>query len=509
MDLEEEDWELIGGTLLPLMDRFDVQEPDLDDPFDLYRALVQLRSRMVTGAAPYRHETNKGRLYAYLEEKIKEPERLDEAQDRLSLLNPRKRKNPVRDDEKKALEAYLKGDYSQAPSLDSFFAGADQGDDYDYDPMTQEYRPDTVGALFPREGKLKQPDTWDPERIPEALDAYALVTRVGQPMVPEDEAVGAQPLSSAASIDYLVGAMGLSVNEAKKVLKEMKRSAEGRKSRTGQRTAMQPSSAMCKLYRSRKLPYHPPSEIVERAGNKAVVVLMGPEGEPRPRVMSWRRGVHMDCDIVADAPKMLFEALSRALQSALFWVAEKPGRKKSNTIYVGHVGGGGLYKVWAPGQPLTLQQVAENLKKSKASGYAISVRAAQAQRDREAYDKALADTFGTRLPSAGVKTVGKRLVESLQREEEKAARPPRKSRGRRSRTRRPEPQEVLQVEEEVEALVLEPEEPEAPGSALMEAVSLKGILTKENPSVSSLFEAATGTKLRPHEEAIRSLFGVE
>ena len=121
MDLEEEDWELIGGTLLPLMDRFDVQEPDLDDPFDLYRALVQLRSRMVTGAAPYRHETNKGRLYAYLEEKIKEPERLDEAQDRLSLLNPRKRKNPVRDDEKKALEAYLKGDYSQAPSLDSFF----------------------------------------------------------------------------------------------------------------------------------------------------------------------------------------------------------------------------------------------------------------------------------------------------------------------------------------------------------------------------------------------------
>ena len=384
--MEEADWASLQATFIPLMLGFGIEPPHEDedgglDTLDVYRALVQLRSRLVNHAVGYEHETNTGRLLQGVDD--------PDTEIWLAELNPKKKNNPLREGDRTAIEAYLKGDYEEAPTLDKFFSGDEQDGDYDYPSSSQEYRPDTVGALFPREGKLKQPDTWDPEaRIPEALNEYAFVTRVGTPEAPEDPKLGTQPLSSADSIDYLVNAMGLSLDEAKRVLAEMKRSAEGRRSRTGQRTAMQPSSAMCKLYRSRKLPYEPLSGIVEKAGNKSAVVLMGPVNkdgvplEPRPRVMSWRRGVHMDCDIVADNPKLLFAALSRALQSALFWVAEKPGRKKSNKIYVGTVGQQGLYNVWSPGEPLTLQQIAENLKKAKSGGFSVTVSSCTQRRRR-------------------------------------------------------------------------------------------------------------------------------
>jgi hypothetical protein len=240
----------------------------------------------------------------------------------------------------------------------------------------------TVRELFPREGK--ELNTWGRgETIIPTLKKRDYFRGVSAPTLSDEnldalskakwEEPGGQDRAvlSETAVEYLKGAMGLSLEEADSILTEMRGSAKGRLSKRGARIAMQPSSAVCKQGRSRKLPYRPPRALFDAVGNQAVVILMGIPAE-RPRVMSWRRGTHIDCDFYGKSPEDLLPLLAKALQSALLWVAEKPGRSSVSSIYVGTVGTGGLYRVWSPGQPLSLNQVAANLARARASGFDIT-----------------------------------------------------------------------------------------------------------------------------------------
>jgi hypothetical protein len=332
----------------------------------------------------------------------------------LAQLNPKKRRNPrnpLTPDEAAIVAKYLE-DEKEAAQADLVLAAKAGA------ASKQGLDPQRVAAIFPREGKLQgrgvQTGSWDAEsRIPAALEAYDLVSRVGAPDPPSQEIVeslekrmgkGENPLQDEDAIKYLKGAMGMSLDEAAKVLNEMKKSAQGRRSKTGERIAMQPSSAMCKLYRVRKLPYEAPREMLNKAGSKSVVILMGPDDD-NPRVMTWRRGAHIDCDMVASNRSGLLQVLSRALQSAVFWVAEKPGRKKSNRIFVGQVGTTGLWPVWKPGQkdaegnqmPLSMATIVANLQMARKTGALVTYQSkSEAKQDIRNYDEALSKIGKTR-----------------------------------------------------------------------------------------------------------------
>lgn len=322
------------------------------------------------------------------------PEHVDSVHARLAQLNPRRRgrRNPLPEKDLPLLSDYLKGHVGVDPKeLMAVFSKREE------EARALGLTPERVGAIFPHEGSLQRPDSWDAsERIPAALSQYDLVSRMGEPEPPSADLIealqeGKDPISDQAALDYIRAAAGLSLNEAQRVLGEMKRSAEGRRSPNGQRVAMQPSSAMCKLYRSRKLSaFKPPRTMFEKVGTHAVVILMSPPSET-PRVMTWRRGAHIDCDMALQHPKDLLQALSRALQSALFWVAEKPGRQADTRIYVGTVGAKGLYLVWQPGEVVSIDVASANLARQKGEPALPGVPTGTL----EDYNQALMATFGT------------------------------------------------------------------------------------------------------------------
>lgn len=298
----------------------------------------------------------------------------------MSRMNPR---NPVGEETRQLLEGYARGAVEFDPAAQERLRSEQEG--YMEQPLT----PSVVGALFPHEGKR---DSWQAQRrIPEALSRFDLIARAGKREQPPTDLVealdkGKAPYASKEAIDYLVGSAGLSLEEARSILATMQASAGGRKSKRGLPIAMQPSSAVCKASRERKLPYRPPKSLFDMVGDRAVVLMLSPPNQT-PRVMTWRRGSHIDCDMVSPYREDTYNLLSRALQSAILWVAEKRGRQ-SSSIYVGTVGDGTLYRVWSPDAgTLSLDGIRRNF--SRASPLVYENAATRRESDQKKYIKAL------------------------------------------------------------------------------------------------------------------------
>jgi hypothetical protein len=241
------------------------------------------------------------------------------------------------------------------------------------DPMDWQFTQDRLAELFPREGRLR-PDTWAPRDRLAALSRFDLVSRV-EPETVEDFARSRDlspgqleaalldaevPFSTPEAAQYIASRAGLSLKETVRILAQQ-RSARRRP------FTMQPSSAVCRSRRGRRLThYKPPPEMLSKAGPNKVVILMSPAQAAFPRVMTWRRNTHIDCDLVSRRPEDLPDLLSLAIQSALFWVAEKAPRRAGNTtIWVGRIGDDKLYKAWGPEEPLNLSTVARNLDEAR------------------------------------------------------------------------------------------------------------------------------------------------
>ena len=252
-----------------------------------------------------------------------------------------------------------------------------------------------LDTLFPPQGK-ERPDTWAvADRISQALGpgGFNLVSRLSK--LRDDEVVAyvtdgkgtptevtrgltarevadmalrqALPFQDAKALSLIMKQAELSLEEAIAILAEQ-RMAVKRRGKGGRHT-MQPSSAVCKRYRKRRLTTLRLEEIPRVLGEdrwpNSTLILMSPKGAPIPRVMTWRRGDHIDCDMVGKSPADMTMLLGKAIQSALFWVAEKPQRrmigKGATSIYVARVGQAGLYLAWEPGQAVNLATVTANL----------------------------------------------------------------------------------------------------------------------------------------------------
>jgi hypothetical protein len=235
-------------------------------------------------------------------------------------------------------------------------------------PMTAE----RINQLFPRRGKER--GTWEVDRRFARLADVDLITQVGR--APELEYADfrwKEPMPFLGPDADIVGRQAqLSVTEAGKIIKAQQ--ATRRRGYT-----QQPSSAICSLYRRRKLKtFLLPANIYEAVNvNRSIIILMSPVGEA-PRVMTWRRGSHIDCDMTGTEPAELSFFLGKAIQSALFWLGEKRGRK-GTAIYVGRVGDDKLYTAWGSGDPLTVGAVTARLqnaaqKAAEMQGLAPSAR---------------------------------------------------------------------------------------------------------------------------------------
>jgi hypothetical protein len=311
----------------------------------------------------------------------------DHAQDTLdryaALLNPR-RENPLSGEDRTAVRGYLQGRSASKEARDAIAKQQAPGM-----VETDWLQNEKVDALFPRAGHLKN-KTWDAaERVDEALSRYDMVNRLdGSPQPVPDGVEMSDPLyGSQASVQYLVQSMGLSVAEAQRILKEMTSSAQGRKNKKGERVTIQPSSALIKPYRKRKMPYRLPAKMAAKMGPYDVLVLMGPP-EATPRVMTWRRGNHVDLDMVARHPGELMQVFSRALQSAVLWVGEKPSRGDRAHIWASQVGRNGLIKVWEPGQPLSLATISANLQRGQQNAIPWADTTREATDEVDAYKDA-------------------------------------------------------------------------------------------------------------------------
>ena len=164
---------------------------------------------------------------------------------------------------------------------------------------------------------------------------------------------------------------------------------------------MQPSSAICKNYRHRKLTtYSLPSQVWKAAAERKDVVIWLSPVEGTPRVMTTRRGAHIDCDMVSKDRSKIGELLGRAIQSSLYWVVERKGRRQGNTnIWIGRVGDTHLYRVWSPGEDVSVQRVLHNLKlgTDKAAGNAAQIMSPkQAKAEIDHYNDSIQRLLGYR-----------------------------------------------------------------------------------------------------------------
>jgi hypothetical protein len=298
----------------------------------------------------------------------------------------RARRNPLDEKDMNVVVEYAQGRGDESEARAAFARLRDRES-----PELWNIDKDALDSLFPPQGR-ERPDTWSPrDRIQDALgpggfDMVARLSKIdpntvvasdeeGTPVLAREVMASALdkalPFEDANALRLIMQQAELSLDEALGILQEQRQAVKRRGPRG--RFTMQPSSAICKLYRKRKLSTYLPPEELRTAidGVNSVVILMSPQTAPIPRVMTWRRGDHIDCDMVGNSPQALTELLGKAIQSALYWVAEKPQRRMSGkgacTIYVGRVGDPGLYLVWKPGSAVNLETVTANLENPPVS----------------------------------------------------------------------------------------------------------------------------------------------
>ena len=387
---------------LDLYSRYGVPAPDHKNKQDQVRALKALRDAV---SIEYEHKISVGILPEQLERASTEMEDLEAAFahspqfaaevaagsvdpvfssdyiDRMAKLNGRRPRKPRKPRRNSGAGRRSKRNPLPPDSVEKAILFASKGEDTpelreefnrlrkESDPNTWQITQDRLGRLFPREGKV-QPSTWRVEDRLKALEDFDMVSRVrheGMKDWAESRKISAStleghlltdqlPFSSPNAAAYIAQRAGLSLEEATKILSEQRTARE-------RPYTMQPSSAICKSRRSRRLTtYDAPKEMLTTGGPKKVIILMSPVGVYPPRVMTFRRNSHIDCDMVGKRIEDLPDLLGLAIQSALFWVGENPRRRANNTdIFVGRIGDPNMVRIWRSGQPLTLDTVTESM----------------------------------------------------------------------------------------------------------------------------------------------------
>lgn len=221
------------------------------------------------------------------------------------------------------------------------------------DPLDWTFAPENVKELFLRRGKTRD---FSPESRLSGLSRFDLVSRLRRQDDPIlDEKIRTETDFWSTDTASVVKQGELSLEETAKILRAQK---EGRL----RGTTMQAATALCQQYKVKAIKgYRPPAGFFETGGQKKVVLWLSPINQPF-RIMTFRRNVHIDCDMSTKKGHSPSKILGAALLSTLLWLAEKPGRSQNTSVYLGRVGEAGLTLLWHPGDALTLSSIQSRLK---------------------------------------------------------------------------------------------------------------------------------------------------
>lgn len=398
------------------------------------------------------------------------------------------RNNPLAEEsDRNAVIDYAKGKVEQRAQAEAALQKLTEG----RPASSWELNKETVSTFFPREGAERPSDWLVDTRFTQGLrpdTGRDLVSRAGR-VAPTESAGTSQsgegiPYSEAARgftqadafyqkpevLPWIARNAEMSIDEAVRVIDDQKAKVERRGKNQG-RISIQAASAVCKMYRRRRLSnFEIPDPVMNFIQNQpggidnSLVILMSPktgaQNQPLaiPRVMTWRRGDHIDCDMVGSDPGDMVELLGKSIQSALYWIAEKFDRRGEGrsavTVYVARVGESGVSIAWKPGDKVSIEQVTQNLQsKPQPVTVEAAVDIAKFLRAEEAYNA------GNFKPKRGTKT--------------RAAPPPRQQQTRTesSTTAPPEPPVGEEVVEVVEEEIPEVESPPAASSSTTPTIS--------------------------------------
>jgi hypothetical protein len=391
------------------MEEHKIQIPDLRDPSAVRDALVQLKAAM---REEYRFKVLTPQIETSLDTAFAEAYYQE-----MALINgrrPRKprrpRKNPLSGDETRAAAAYAEAKTQKKrdelrQDLPRVFEKLQKPEDWGITSSR-------LGELFPQEYKGK--DTWRPERRLEALREFDLVSRVGafDPISEIAQKGRAAVFEKPMPFDHadvralMTSEAGLSLDEAVQILQAQDQARRYAQTHRGKlQFAMQPSSALNKMYRKRRLSaYRPPAQMFAFGDPRTskVLILMSPVGLS-PRVMTFRHGVHIDADFIGAEPGDIPRLLGQAIKTTLMWLVEKPGRLKKTDVYIGRVGQPDLRLAFkAPvglvdkDTPVSIASVTANLKKPGHDIYTTGrERKFEVEQDVVRYEEALRQQVST------------------------------------------------------------------------------------------------------------------
>jgi hypothetical protein len=266
------------------------------------------------------------------------------------------RHNPLDAGDSERLEAWLETGIAPSTQLSSLSG-----------PETNEEFIEAVSKVFPRGPvsgpKLRVKDTFGRLAPSDEAPGYDLIGRFagadrdvdleegfsrgwGDQPFPLEEGRGESTAEEFRN--YIAANAEMSVEEAKVLAEERLRSKKrGR--------IITPSGALCKMYRNKsKLKYVAPAPITT-AGTAWIVV--GPpvyEGGGT-RIMTFRNGTHIDCDMEAAPGQSFGKLLGKAIESMVFWLAEKPIRmKRILSVNLSVISSQSYRTLWQPGWTLNV-----------------------------------------------------------------------------------------------------------------------------------------------------------
>jgi len=174
-------------------------------------------------------------------------------------------------------------------------------------------------------------------------DVIASLATPGQD--PAEEEAILKALASGADLSgqsrYLGDRAALSAGEVKGLL-------DLRKDDKKRNRTVTPSGAVCLRYRNmpRLKGYKPPPHVLE--ANTAWIWVAPPLQEAgKGRVMTFRNGYHIDCDMRPTKGLPLGMLISRAIEGMVLWLAEKPARRQRiRYVNLGVVGSNQARHLW-------------------------------------------------------------------------------------------------------------------------------------------------------------------
>jgi hypothetical protein len=226
-------------------------------------------------------------------------------------------------------------------------------------PGTDEERFQAIQALFPyRAG----PKSLTEEKLFAELVNYDLFPQLAPPEVehtadgeltPFEVKIGEKVLNNEPLEEnerqYLVRHANLSAAEARRIM------GTRRKSKSSGRM-ISASGALCLRHRNTaRLKGYSSQLPVTDPGSLWIVVAPPVQGSAgAARIMSFRNGSHIDCDMLVGPDKSFSHFLGKAIQGMVMWLAEKNGRRiprMTRGLRLGMVGSPLVRVLWKPGDP--------------------------------------------------------------------------------------------------------------------------------------------------------------